>query len=772
MYIDPAYAQEQTDATQATETAPETGSNHIWLPIIANAPAADSVISTIDSDLQEILSSQVADAPVSVIVILKDQLDKKTVSGKNHKEKRQNLVKALHKKADDGQGNLRKRLATWKKEGQVQTITPLWVLNAIAITANQSVINELASAPEVERITTDATLQAPVMTNVSAAAVPEPNINVINAPALWNLGFSGQGVVIASMDTGVDYTHPDLGSRWRGGNNSWFDPYGQHATPSDLNGHGTWTMGLMVGGSNGGTAIGVAPQAQWIAVKMFNDSGSATTSAIHQGYQWLLDPDGNPTTADAPDIVNNSWDFGAIGCNLTFQPDLQALVAAEIVPVFAAGNFGPGPSSGASPGNNPEAFAVGAINNSNQIYAYSSRGPTSCGRSSAAIYPALVAPGVNVATTDLFGLYTTNSGTSFAAPHVSGALALLLSALPNLTVAQQEAALTTTATDLGTTGADNNFGAGRLNVLAAYTMLTGISATSTPTSTPTATNTPVNTPLPTNTPTNTPTATNTPTNTPLPTNTPANTPTQTATNTPLPTNTSIPPTATPTATNTPIPPTATSTATLAATATPTSATDLIFADGFENGTLSGWNAVAGTSSQLSVLAAALQSGSYGMKAQINNGVSGYVVNNSPTNESSYRARFYLHPNGAALSTSAQDVLVGLNASNQIVFRVQIRRSSNSYQIRSVATTTNSSSSTNWYTISNSYHAIEISWKSATKAAFSFYIDGASKQTLSNLNTSTLKIETLWLGPSSGLSGSSGAEYFDSFVSTRNTYIGP
>jgi bacillopeptidase F len=102
------------------------------------------------------------------------------------------------------------------------------------------------------------------------------------------------------MDTGVDYLHPDLADKWRGGANSWYDPNGEHATPYDANGHGTGVMGILVGGTAGGTAIGVAPGAQWIAVKLFDDTGEASESDIHLGLQWFLDPDGNPDTDDVP----------------------------------------------------------------------------------------------------------------------------------------------------------------------------------------------------------------------------------------------------------------------------------------------------------------------------------------------------------------------------------------------------------------------------------------------------------------------------------------
>jgi Subtilase family len=135
-------------------------------------------------------------------------------------------------------------------------------------------------------------------------------------------------------------------------------------------------MGVMVGGDAGGSSVGIAPDATWIAVKIFNDRGTATSSGIHQGFQWLLDPDGNPATADAPDVVNDSWTMSTSGCLLDFQPDLANLRTAGVLPVFAAGNYGPLSGSARSPANNPEAFAVGATNDMDAIYSYSSRGPS------------------------------------------------------------------------------------------------------------------------------------------------------------------------------------------------------------------------------------------------------------------------------------------------------------------------------------------------------------------------------------------------------------
>ena len=449
------------------------------------------VAQKISPALQENLKVLAPNDMVTVIITLRQQADLKYVSGKDKRDKQKVVIRALKDTANLTQGRLKKLLDDRRKSGLADAYISLWIINGISITARASVINELAVHPDVLTITPDDIQISP------ALGAPEPNIELVNAPALWSQSYTGQGVVIASMDSGVDISHPDLASRWRGGSNSWFDPYGQHpTTPTDVSGHGTWTTGIMVAGDVGGTSLGVAPGAQWIAVKIFNDQGGSTATAIHEGFQWLLDPDGNPNTADAPHVVNNSWTFAYPGCNLEFELDLQSLRAADILPVFAAGNGGPYSNTSYSPSNNPSAFAVGAINNNGQIYAYSSRGPSTCG-GSVGSYPDLVAPGVNTKTADLAGNYYIDLGTSFAAPHVAGGLALLLSAYPNLDVGTQEQALINSAVDLGASGPDDVFGYGRLDLLAAFNWLQA-AATSTPPP-PTATNTSI-LPSATNTP--------------------------------------------------------------------------------------------------------------------------------------------------------------------------------------------------------------------------------------------------------------------------------
>ncbi|SCG77060.1 S8 family serine peptidase [Micromonospora inositola] len=408
---------------------------------------------------------------VKAIVVLRSQLNPSTVVTPSRRQRQVALVRALRARAAADQTGVLGLLARRRAQGLVADAVPLWVVNAVAVVAQPSVIAELAARPDVREIGPDRTVQAPPSTvgSSTADAPVEPNVEAVNAPALWSLGLTGQGTVVATMDTGVDGSHPELAASWRGGSNSWYDPNGEHpAVPTDVNGHGTATMGVMVGGSAGGTSIGVAPGAKWIAVKIFNDRGSTTTSRIHLGFQWLLDPDGNPATPDAPDVVNNSWSGSIGGCNLDFQPDLRNLRAAGIMPVFSAGNYGPDPSTVLSPANNPEALAVGAADDAGVIDPSSSRGPSACDQ---AIAPRLSAPGVGVRTTDLYGGYRDASGTSLAAPHVAGVLALLLGAFPDLNADRQQGALESTAVDLGELGPDNTYGYGRVDALAAYQWL-------------------------------------------------------------------------------------------------------------------------------------------------------------------------------------------------------------------------------------------------------------------------------------------------------------
>ena len=360
------------------------------------------------------------------------------------------------------------------EEPSVSRVMELWGINGLALTASPSIIRALAARSSVARISLDAVVAEP-RSVLDTAGSAEWNLEAIRAPELWAAGYDGSGVVVATMDSGVDPSHQDLAERYRGGEHSWLDPFGEHATPYDRSGHGTQVLGLILGGAAAGSAIGVAPGARWMAARIFDDGGQGTFSAIHQVFQWLLDPDGDPDTDDAPDVVNGSWDLGNVGsCNLEFEEDLELLKAAGIVVVLSGGNYGPRTATSVSPANNPSAFAVGAVDHDGRIATFSGSGPSACGNAS---YPALAAPGVQVRTSDkTYGgafpdAYVTVSGTSAAAPHVAGAMALLLDALPEATVDELRRALTESAVDAGPVGPDDAYGHGVVDVAAAARLL-------------------------------------------------------------------------------------------------------------------------------------------------------------------------------------------------------------------------------------------------------------------------------------------------------------
>ena len=435
------------------------------------AGAANAAPARISSELEQRLQVLSPDNDVAVIIRFAGRPDLRAFRDFAPAQRRANIIRVLQRNATQSERPLRNFL-----RGQpARKLKSLWLINGFGVKLPARLVKGLRKLPGVESISLDATLAVPAPAAASTAP-PEWNLNMLGAPQLWQQGFTGQGVVVASLDTGVDALHPDIGPKWRGGANSWYDPNGEHATPYDANGHGTQTMGLMVGGDSGGTAIGVAPGAQWIAAKIFNDAGTTTYSTIHLAFQWLLDPDGNPAVDDAPDVVNNSWGLvNAAGvCDLEFQADIDALRAAGIAVAVSAGNAGPAPASSLSAANYAQVLAVGAVDEFSTVPNFSSRGPSAC---DGTIFPSVAAPGVNVHTADLTfnGLipdaYTNVTGTSFSVAQVAGGMALLKSAVTQSTASEIEAVLASSSVDIDAIGADNSSGHGLVDLVAAHTQL-------------------------------------------------------------------------------------------------------------------------------------------------------------------------------------------------------------------------------------------------------------------------------------------------------------
>ncbi|RXI97889.1 PEGA domain-containing protein [Anaerobacillus alkaliphilus] len=424
---------------------------------------------------------------VDVIIRLnqKEDLEQlhKEVSKKSKREDRIKTVKGkLQQRAAASQKALSEALSALEEKGKVKQKESLWVINAITATVDQEALELLQQHEDVERITLDQVIELPeIKIEESKPRLPEWGLEKIYATKVWgDYGLKGKGIVVGIMDTGVDGSHEALMHNYRGRDGkhqySWIDLSGNnYATPGDGHGHGTHVAGTAVGGGKG-EPIGVAPEAEWIAAKIFSDGGSTTLSAIHRAFEWFIAPGGDPSKA--PHVVNNSWG-NANTYNLEFYEDVQAWVSAGIFPLFSAGNEGPGSQTIGSPGSFPDSFAIGATDKNDQVASFSSRGPVfwadESGNQQRLIKPDVSAPGHQIysawPSVRGQGKYHTISGTSMAAPHVSGAIALIYQANPNLTIDEVKTLLKETARTESFMGNVPNdvYGHGIINVYQAVT---------------------------------------------------------------------------------------------------------------------------------------------------------------------------------------------------------------------------------------------------------------------------------------------------------------
>jgi len=358
------------------------------------------------------------------------------------------VYEALAGRARSSQANVRAEL-----NAAGVTFLPLYVVNGLAVHGNLALARKLAERGEVARIVGDPVVHgvtADLLAPAPAApdAGPELGLLQIEADKVWNLdGKRGEGVVVASGDTGVEWTHPALKGKYRGWDGTtashdfnWFDPVENTAEPFDDNNHGSHTTGTMVGDDGVGNQIGVAPGARWIACRNMNfgDGQPSTYIACNQFFLAPFPHGGDPETdgdpSKAPDIVNNSWECPpSEGCDLlVLKASFTALRAAGILAVAGAGNSGPNCSTVSNPpAIYDEAFVVGATDMTEVLANFSSRGPVAID-GSGRLRPDVVAPGVGVRSSVRGGFYSHSSGTSMASPHVAGAAALLWSVKPQL----------------------------------------------------------------------------------------------------------------------------------------------------------------------------------------------------------------------------------------------------------------------------------------------------------------------------------------------------
>lgn len=451
-----------------------------------------------------------ADGQTEFLVYLKEQADLSQAAQLDTKlAKGQYVFEQLTATAERTQAPLLAQLA---REGVAYQ--SFWVANMVWVRGDLNVVQAMAQRDDVAHIYANPTVKLDMPTpeqiaednanlenTVNLVQAIEWNITKIGAPLVWAAGNIGQGAVIGGQDTGYDWTHPAIKGKYRGWNGTtanhnynWHDAI--HTTgsscganspvPCDDNGHGTHTMGTMVGDDGGSNQIGVAPGAKWIGCRNMN-AGNGTPATYSECYQWFVAPtdlnNQNPDPSKAPDVINNSWSCPASeGCT---DPNVmltvvQNLRAAGIVSAHAASNAGPSCSTVADPATiYAESFSVGSTTSTDAISGFSSRGPVTSDGSNRR-KPDVSAPGSSVRSSIPGGGYSTLSGTSMAAPHVAGLVGLLVAANPSLAghvdeiehIIEQTAVHFTTTQGCGGDGSatvpNNVFGWGRIDANAAF----------------------------------------------------------------------------------------------------------------------------------------------------------------------------------------------------------------------------------------------------------------------------------------------------------------
>lgn len=454
---------------------------------------------------------------VSVVILLADQADVSAAYAMTDPDARGWYVyNTLTQHAARTQGELKSFLKVRGIPYQ-----SYWAANMIVADADRSLVEQLAARADVAHLDSNRParwIEDPKLADLkdatnkpNATTAVESGVTNVNAPAVWALGFTGQGMVVGNEDTGMRWDHNALKAKYRGWDGSvadhnfnWHDSIHSGGgscgfnslVPCDDQGHGTHTTGTTVGDDGAGNQVGVAPGAKWIGCRNM-DQGNGTPATYTECFQFFIAPTdlagNNANAALRPHVINNSWGCPVSeGC--TTGAELQTIVnntqAAGIFVVVSAGNSGSACSTVAdAPAFYDAAFSVGAISGTTNVLAsFSSRGPGTLAPN--LLKPNISAPGVSVRSTLRTGLatYGSMSGTSMAGPHVAGVVALLWSARPGLVrnIALTKQFLQNTAnpgvtvspaqTCGGTLGStpglsqipNNSFGYGRVDVLAAY----------------------------------------------------------------------------------------------------------------------------------------------------------------------------------------------------------------------------------------------------------------------------------------------------------------
>ena len=392
-------------------------------------------------------------------------------------ERRHFVVESLQRQADVSQAELLALLKEMERNGMVKDIRLLWLVNSISCSANKLAINNLSQRNDIMKIyqcqPTRCFDEAVTPASRGDSREITENLLQVNAPQVWELGYTGEGVLIAIIDTGVSLTHSDLQGRfWDGGAeypNHGYDFASHDNDPSDENGHGTHVAGTICGTGVSGSQTGVAPDAKIMVLKVFDTDQQIDETILVEAMQFALEHDA--------DLLNMSlgWPDASVPVKLLYRQACENTLAAGIVAAVCAGNIRhmqnwvPIPRNIYSPGDCPPPYlhedqmvnvggtscviSVGAVDYNDSITYFSSVGPSTWADVSpyndypytpgstteiGLIRPDVCAPGLNIKSlnySDDNG-YCYMEGTSMATPCVSGAIALMLSKNHELTPAQ------------------------------------------------------------------------------------------------------------------------------------------------------------------------------------------------------------------------------------------------------------------------------------------------------------------------------------------------
>ena len=468
-------------------------------------------VNTIEPKLQEVLN-QKSDEMISVNIILKSQIEEQRLRDlasktDDRKSKREIVVDELKRFSKDTQNDIMSILDAEERNGKVSDVKCHWLVNAISCNASSEIIYNIAKHNDVSVIAYNERsymLWDETMTKVESPRGLTQNITHVNADEVWDLGYTGEGVIVAVIDTGVNFDHVDLvNNLWDGGDefpNHGYNTLENSHDVSDGFGHGTHCAGTICGDGSSGTQTGIAPDATLMCVKVIDDTGYGNATSISAGMEFAIE--------HGADVLNMSLGipFASAAVREMLRNACINALQCGVAAAVAVGNDGqlqisfPVPNNVRVPGGCPPPWihpdqqsnaggtscciAVGAVDYNNERAAFSSYGPFTWQDTSFEDYPYepgmglirpdICAPGVNIISADPNNPngHVSMEGTSQAAPCVAGVMALMLEKNPELTPAEISMTLETTAVQLAD-NKNNYTGSGCIDALAAIQSIEG-----------------------------------------------------------------------------------------------------------------------------------------------------------------------------------------------------------------------------------------------------------------------------------------------------------